>query len=194
MNVLPAVCLFNLYVCAHHGRSEEGIRSPGSVVIGSRGPLYGCREPILGPLQEQPVLLTSEPSLQPTPFCFFLHRVSLCSPGSPGTLFVDLQWSPCLWLLGARSKGIHYHHPVVFSFKKDLVLFYVYSCLPIYVHVYHHMYTVSTESQRRFQICWNWGELWASMWVLETLSGFSRRATNSLNRGSVSLSPRHYLF
>jgi hypothetical protein len=46
-------------------RPEEGIRSPGPGVRDGCEPPYGCKESNPGPLQEQPVLLTSEPSLQP---------------------------------------------------------------------------------------------------------------------------------
>jgi hypothetical protein len=48
-----------------------------------------------GLLEEQIVLLTAEPSLQPGGDVFivvvvvFSSRVSLCSPGCPGTHFVD---------------------------------------------------------------------------------------------------------
>jgi hypothetical protein len=42
----------------------------------------------LGPLEEYPVLLATETSLQPH-FFFPRDRVSLCSPGCLGTHFVD---------------------------------------------------------------------------------------------------------
>jgi hypothetical protein len=52
-----------------------------------------CWELNSGPLEEQSVLLTSEPSLQPSMRLFFFlvfrDRVSLCSPGCPGTHSVD---------------------------------------------------------------------------------------------------------
>jgi hypothetical protein len=61
-------------------------------------PPCGCWELNSGPLEEQLVLLTSEPSLQ-TEICHsfvvvgggggFQDRVSLCSLGCPGTHFVD---------------------------------------------------------------------------------------------------------
>jgi len=76
---------FYLYVCMHvHPvcawclrRSEEGIRSPGT------GDKEGCEPPCgfwelnLGPLQEQQVLLTTEPSLQPPIFVLLRETLSL---------------------------------------------------------------------------------------------------------------------
>jgi hypothetical protein len=62
-------------------------------------PPGGCWELNSGPLEKQPVLLTSEPSLAfPPLFFFFLSfflsfsfrdRVSLCSPGCPGAHSAD---------------------------------------------------------------------------------------------------------
>jgi hypothetical protein len=49
----------------------------------------GCWDLNSGPLQEQSVLVTTEPYLQPHPFLAFQDRVSLCSPGCPGTHSVD---------------------------------------------------------------------------------------------------------
>ena len=43
----------------------EGIRSPGAEVRDGCEPLCGCRKTNLGPLQEQPVLLTNKSSLYP---------------------------------------------------------------------------------------------------------------------------------
>lgn len=43
-------------------RSEEGIRSPEVRVMDDREPLHGCWESNMGPLHEQQVLLTTEPS------------------------------------------------------------------------------------------------------------------------------------
>ena len=59
---------------------------------------YGCELPCgfwelnHGPLEKEPVLLTSGPSLVPCSFvlfCFLRDRVSLCSPGCPGTHSAD---------------------------------------------------------------------------------------------------------
>jgi hypothetical protein len=60
----------------------------------------GCWDLNSGPSEEQSVLLTAEPSLQPHCLSFFFFflvclfvcfrdRVSLCSPGCPGAHFVD---------------------------------------------------------------------------------------------------------
>jgi hypothetical protein len=79
-----------------------------SITDGCEAPC-GCWELNSGPLEEQSVLLTAEPSLQPNDansfFCFlflfvfvlvfclfvclFGDKVSLYSPGCPGTHFVD---------------------------------------------------------------------------------------------------------
>lgn len=60
-----------LYTCVWYPwKLEEGIESPGAGVTGNFEPLdTSTREPNSGPLQEQHVLLTTEPSLAP-PFIF----------------------------------------------------------------------------------------------------------------------------
>lgn len=50
--------------CWCQQRPEEGIKSPETEVTECCEPPCGCRESILDPLKEQPVLLTTEPSLQ----------------------------------------------------------------------------------------------------------------------------------
>lgn len=50
--------------CWGQQRPEEGIKSPETEVTECCEPPCGCRESILDPLKEQPVLLTTEPSLQ----------------------------------------------------------------------------------------------------------------------------------
>lgn len=52
---IPGVC----------GGQEEGTRSSEIGVTDGSEPLYGCWQFNLGPLEEQPVLLTAEPHLQP---------------------------------------------------------------------------------------------------------------------------------
>jgi hypothetical protein len=47
-------------------RPKEGIRYPGPGVTDSCKPACGCWKLKLGPLKEQKVLLTPEPSLQPS--------------------------------------------------------------------------------------------------------------------------------
>jgi hypothetical protein len=46
-------------------RPGEGIRPAGTVVTGNCELPFGCWELNSGPLEEQPVLLTTEPSFQP---------------------------------------------------------------------------------------------------------------------------------
>jgi hypothetical protein len=50
-------------------------------------PPCGCWELNSGPLEEESVLLTTKPSLQPLFFSW--DRVSLCSSGWPGTEHVN---------------------------------------------------------------------------------------------------------
>jgi hypothetical protein len=52
-------------------RPEEGVRFPGTGIVGSYEPPYGCRELNLSPLEEQLVLLNREPSLWVLFFFFF---------------------------------------------------------------------------------------------------------------------------
>jgi hypothetical protein len=67
----------------------EAVGSPGTGVTDRCELPCGCWELSPGPLEEQPVLLTTEPSLQPfITFFFFQDRVSLYSPDCPGTHFV----------------------------------------------------------------------------------------------------------
>jgi hypothetical protein len=49
-----------MYVCMY-----EGVRTPGTEIIDSCVLPCVCWKLNLGPLEEQPVLLTAEPSLQP---------------------------------------------------------------------------------------------------------------------------------
>jgi hypothetical protein len=59
-------CMYVCYVHAWYPRSsEEGIQSPGMEVIDTYEPPCGCPELNPDPLQEQKVLLTTEPPLQP---------------------------------------------------------------------------------------------------------------------------------
>ena len=63
MGVMPVLCLDTMCAwCAW--RPEEGAGSFGTGVTDDGEPPCGCWMPNLGPLEEQPVLLTSEPSLQ----------------------------------------------------------------------------------------------------------------------------------
>ena len=73
MSVLPAC----MYVCAPCAclvpvDSEKDIRSPGTEVTDGCEPSCGCWELNPSPLQEHPVLLTTEKNLQPGVTCFVL--------------------------------------------------------------------------------------------------------------------------
>lgn len=50
---------------------------------------HGCRELNLGPLESQPMPLTSEPTLQPHKLVFFNAGSHLCRPGSPQAQLTD---------------------------------------------------------------------------------------------------------
>ena len=63
MGVLPE-CVSVHYMQADPRRPEERVRSQGTRVTGGCELPCGCWELNLGPLEEQPVFLTSEPSLQ----------------------------------------------------------------------------------------------------------------------------------
>ena len=65
MGVLSdCVSVYNVHVC-HPQRLEEGVRSVSiSIIDGCELPC-GCWDLNPGLLEEQPVLLTSEPTLQP---------------------------------------------------------------------------------------------------------------------------------
>jgi hypothetical protein len=76
----------------------EGVRFPSTGVTDSCESPCGCWELNPDPLEEQPLLLTAEPSLQPPRliyYCYYYYylvfrdKVSLYSPGCPGTHFVD---------------------------------------------------------------------------------------------------------
>ena len=63
----PSGCMCNIYIqCLQ--RPEEGTGSSGAGVTNGCELPCGCRELNPGPLEEQQVLLTDEPSLQPHPF------------------------------------------------------------------------------------------------------------------------------
>lgn len=57
--------IFSLVTCLYvHHESEEGVRCSGTGVSDDCESPCGCWEPNLGPLEEQPVLLTIEPLFQ----------------------------------------------------------------------------------------------------------------------------------
>ena len=65
--------VFYLHVCLY-----EGVRSPGTGDTDSCELTCGCWELNPGPLKEQPVPITAEPSLQPPQFLSFKKIVFLC--------------------------------------------------------------------------------------------------------------------
>jgi hypothetical protein len=54
------------------GACKDQVRRTGTGVVNGCEPVCGCWELNPGPLQEQPVLLTAEPSFPPS-FVFFPH-------------------------------------------------------------------------------------------------------------------------
>jgi hypothetical protein len=75
---LPYIYGSVLPVCSALGAQRRGYHSPGTGVPDYCEPLVETYELNLGPFEEQSVLLTSEPSLQPL-FCLgFLFKIILC--------------------------------------------------------------------------------------------------------------------
>ena len=75
IDVLPARAYILYTMCVYCPlKPEEGVRTSGTGVMdGCRLPC-GCWELNSGPLEEQPVLLTTEPSLQPQKSVFFNRK------------------------------------------------------------------------------------------------------------------------
>jgi hypothetical protein len=66
----------------------------------------------------------------------FRDRVSLCSPGCPGTHFIDqTQKSACLCLPSARIKGMRHHCPAILIFKILLIF-----CKSLKMNIKKHSY------------------------------------------------------
>jgi hypothetical protein len=61
MGVCPHICLCMLHVCG----GQKRVLNPLELELDSCELPCGCCKLNLGPLEEQPVLLTAEPSLQP---------------------------------------------------------------------------------------------------------------------------------
>ena len=63
MDILPA-CMYmcHVHVVPMEARDGGSVRSPGTGVIDGCEPPCGCWESNLGPLEEQQMLLTAEPS------------------------------------------------------------------------------------------------------------------------------------
>ena len=83
------MCMSFLPACAHmhhlhtrcHWRLDKDVRSSGIRIIDSCELSCGCLELNLGPLQEQQLILSSEPTLQPPPtpppLTFYLFKLLL---------------------------------------------------------------------------------------------------------------------
>lgn len=93
-----SVCLHVCTTCVPCLQRPEGVvSSPGAGVIDNHETPCQYREPTPRPLQEQPVLLTMETTLQPC--CFVLFRHGLMSSG-----LASCSWqSSCLSLGNAHS-------------------------------------------------------------------------------------------
>ena len=74
MAVFLSVCLFTTFVLSAQRALKKGVRSVGSRVINGYEPSLGCWETNPDPLEKQPVLLITEPSLQ-SPSLLFLRQV-----------------------------------------------------------------------------------------------------------------------
>jgi len=67
-------CFICMYICT----PEKGIRFHRTTVIDGCEPPCGCWELNLGPLEKQSVLLTPEPSLQPSLSIFIYLPIKIC--------------------------------------------------------------------------------------------------------------------
>lgn len=66
MGVFPeCMSVYNMHALCSQ-RPEEGIEAPGTEILDGCEPLCGCWEMNLASLEEQPVNVTTELSLQPT--------------------------------------------------------------------------------------------------------------------------------
>jgi hypothetical protein len=71
MSALPEFMSVCLLQCGCTQRPEEGVRSPGTGATEGCKSLAGCLEQNSGPLEEQSMLLTIEPSFEAL-ICMFL--------------------------------------------------------------------------------------------------------------------------
>lgn len=97
MCVFLSICLCSPYV-EKPGRSEEGVKSLETGVIGSREPPCACWESNLGPLQEQKLLLTTGYLSSPMcPLFLRFQKTDLSTQQAPG--------QPELHSVKKRSRG-----------------------------------------------------------------------------------------
>ena len=66
-----------LFMCLVHLPPEESVGTPVTGITHICEPPCACWESNLGPVEEQPVLLTAEPSLQPLPSLLSLGFAAL---------------------------------------------------------------------------------------------------------------------
>jgi len=125
--------LFILCMWVHCSCLQTHQKRASDPITDGREPPCGCWELYSGPLEEQSVLLTAEPSLQPNShrlnhlgfcycfsvlFCFFESRI-LCIALAvlELTLYTRLtsnsQTSTCLWLPCVGIKGVCHHHQAI---------------------------------------------------------------------------------
>lgn len=104
-------CIYDctIYMLPHASsnlwRSEQDVRSVRTGIRSGCGPLCGCWKLSSGALEEQPVLLTSEPSLQP--FCLIFEAGSLIETGD-SVSFRDLHISASqLWVCRCMPGFLH---------------------------------------------------------------------------------------
>jgi hypothetical protein len=126
--------------------------------------LYRCWGLNTGPLEEQAVLLTAEPSLQSLIYLLCWHKVSLCSPGWPATHYVaqaGLELT-CFFLFGAGVESVQHHawSMVAFVFVFFFFNYKVFKCplllcFPLFKRFtylfYLYEYTVAIRHTRRGQ-------------------------------------------
>jgi hypothetical protein len=112
------ICKYTVAVFRHSRRGHQIFDMEGCE------PPFGCWDLNLGPLEEQSVLLTAEPSHQPyTLFCFFLRQVLSLAwncpnrkdwLGSPRDMLASTYITVCITMPGLFSLyslgwlGVHY--------------------------------------------------------------------------------------
>jgi hypothetical protein len=92
------ICKYTVAVFKHQKRASD-------LITDGCEPLYGCWDLNSGHLEEQSVLLTPEPSLQPH-ISFFTWKVTLAINPFWG-LWIKERWlTPALWLLWGVHEGL----------------------------------------------------------------------------------------